>query len=393
MAVSVDTVYQRVLAIANKEQRGYLTPQEFNLFANQAQLEIFEQYFYDLNQFSRPHGNSTEYGDMLNILHEKMSVFNKTQQTNLTSTNTPAYAATFGSNITTNGDFSSGTTSWTAGGGTLGTIAAYDTGGLVGIQLKNDGDGNGATATQATTTQAGKLYKVAVTVNTTALNTSTANAAARAMMSFGGATSSQQVPPGQSSVTLVLYATAASASTNFVLQITAAGNTPADLAVFSNASVQEVTGRKLNITTLEEIYRLGALMYTDSNGRFVEMQRVLPNELLYINSSPLTKPDEKSPVYVQNSIKQLSIYPSTLASGNVAANFIVKPSKVVWAYNVVSEKAVFDGPNASNFDLHASEEVTLVNKILELAGVAMQKQDIQGFATGKDNKELQQEKS
>ena len=45
MAVSVDTVYQRVLAILNKEQRGYVTPQEFNLFANQAQSDIFEQYF------------------------------------------------------------------------------------------------------------------------------------------------------------------------------------------------------------------------------------------------------------------------------------------------------------------------------------------------------------
>ena len=45
MAVSVDTVYQRVLAILNKEQRGYVTPQEFNLFANQAQMDIFEQYF------------------------------------------------------------------------------------------------------------------------------------------------------------------------------------------------------------------------------------------------------------------------------------------------------------------------------------------------------------
>jgi hypothetical protein len=49
MAVSVDTVYQRVLALANKEQRGYITPQEFNLFANQAQFEIFEQYFYDVD--------------------------------------------------------------------------------------------------------------------------------------------------------------------------------------------------------------------------------------------------------------------------------------------------------------------------------------------------------
>ena len=53
MAISVDTVYQRVLALANKEQRGYITPQEFNLLANQAQQEIFEQYFYDLNQRGR----------------------------------------------------------------------------------------------------------------------------------------------------------------------------------------------------------------------------------------------------------------------------------------------------------------------------------------------------
>ena len=49
--VNIDTVYQRVLAIANKEQRGYITPQEFNLFANQSQMDIFEQYFYDINQF------------------------------------------------------------------------------------------------------------------------------------------------------------------------------------------------------------------------------------------------------------------------------------------------------------------------------------------------------
>ena len=77
MAVSVNRVYQKVLAILNKEQRGYLTPQEFNLFANQAQMDIFEQYFYDINQFSRMHGNDTEYSDMLNILNEKISVFEK----------------------------------------------------------------------------------------------------------------------------------------------------------------------------------------------------------------------------------------------------------------------------------------------------------------------------
>lgn len=75
MAVSVDTVYQRVLAILNKEQRGYVTPQEFNLFANQAQLDIFEQYFYDINQFGRIPGNDTEFSDMLNVLNEKINIF------------------------------------------------------------------------------------------------------------------------------------------------------------------------------------------------------------------------------------------------------------------------------------------------------------------------------
>jgi len=73
--VNIDTVHQRVLAIANKEQRGYITPQEFNLYANQAQMDIFEQYFYDLNQFARVPGNSTEYSDMMNIIEEKINIF------------------------------------------------------------------------------------------------------------------------------------------------------------------------------------------------------------------------------------------------------------------------------------------------------------------------------
>ena len=77
MAVNVDTVYQRVLTLANKEQRGYVTPQEFNLLANQAQLDIFEQYFYDINQFSRVPGNDTEHADIVALLNEKIDHFEK----------------------------------------------------------------------------------------------------------------------------------------------------------------------------------------------------------------------------------------------------------------------------------------------------------------------------
>jgi len=73
--ISVNQVYQTVLAVANKEQRGYITPQEFNLFAEQAQMDIFQQYFYDLNQFRRNPGNNTVVGDVDDILEEKIDRF------------------------------------------------------------------------------------------------------------------------------------------------------------------------------------------------------------------------------------------------------------------------------------------------------------------------------
>ena len=75
MAIGIDRVYQKVLAIANKEQRGYITPQEFNLYADQAQKDIFEQYFYDINQFEKRKGNDTEYSDMLDVIDQKLTQF------------------------------------------------------------------------------------------------------------------------------------------------------------------------------------------------------------------------------------------------------------------------------------------------------------------------------
>jgi len=90
MAVSIDTVYQRVLTLANKEQRGYITPQEFNLLANQAQMEIFEQYFYDIKQFNRMPGNAQEFADPLTVLYEKIGEFDVDEDDMWMAANMPA---------------------------------------------------------------------------------------------------------------------------------------------------------------------------------------------------------------------------------------------------------------------------------------------------------------
>ena len=79
MAVSVDTVYKTVLYILNKEQRGYITPDEFNKLGTQVQLEIFESYFESLNQQLRVGGNSSDYADRVKKLEEKIDRFFTTE--------------------------------------------------------------------------------------------------------------------------------------------------------------------------------------------------------------------------------------------------------------------------------------------------------------------------
>jgi len=81
--INVNTVYQTVLFILNKEQRGYMTPAEFNSLATQVQLEIFDKYFEDLNLFLRQMGNESEYANRVKTVEEKISIFEeqKTLQT------------------------------------------------------------------------------------------------------------------------------------------------------------------------------------------------------------------------------------------------------------------------------------------------------------------------
>ena len=45
----INEVRNTVLAIANKNNYGYISPSDFNLYAAQAQMDMFEDYFYQYN--------------------------------------------------------------------------------------------------------------------------------------------------------------------------------------------------------------------------------------------------------------------------------------------------------------------------------------------------------
>ena len=75
MAVNVNDVYQTVLLILNKEQRGYMTPEEFNKVASQVQLEIYNKTFEDYNQLIRQRQPSTGTADRIQDLENKLAPF------------------------------------------------------------------------------------------------------------------------------------------------------------------------------------------------------------------------------------------------------------------------------------------------------------------------------
>ena len=76
--VNVNTVYQTVLLILNQQQRGYITPDEFNKAGTQAQLTIFEGYASDLNQQYRLSQNDTEYSNRIKNIEQKLQFFQRT---------------------------------------------------------------------------------------------------------------------------------------------------------------------------------------------------------------------------------------------------------------------------------------------------------------------------
>jgi hypothetical protein len=88
MAISVDKVYRKVLAILNKESRGFLTPDEFNRIGSQVQLDLLDKAFHDYNRaVSRETvGRGAQgYGDIPKKIQDRIDPFYTTSAITLTS--------------------------------------------------------------------------------------------------------------------------------------------------------------------------------------------------------------------------------------------------------------------------------------------------------------------
>lgn len=76
----INSVRNTVMSILNKDNNGYITPEEFNSFAKQAQLEIFNQYFVDFKNSKLEDFKGMEssgYSDITKQLDQTIDYFSK----------------------------------------------------------------------------------------------------------------------------------------------------------------------------------------------------------------------------------------------------------------------------------------------------------------------------
>jgi len=76
--VSINQVRNVVMFLLNKQNRGYIGVDEFNSFCQLAQMDIFEDLFYQYNQFINKENSrktGTEYANLPKNLREQIDVF------------------------------------------------------------------------------------------------------------------------------------------------------------------------------------------------------------------------------------------------------------------------------------------------------------------------------
>ena len=88
MAINVNKVYKSALSILNKEQRGFVTPDEFNKYATEAQLMLLDMSFTEYNTLSNLDAamrTNLGYADMPSKIKEKIDQFYKADTINFTA--------------------------------------------------------------------------------------------------------------------------------------------------------------------------------------------------------------------------------------------------------------------------------------------------------------------
>lgn len=78
--ISINRCRNTVLYLLEKNNRGFITPMAFDSFCNLAQMDLFENLFYQYNKWiinQTKHLTNTEYGDIPKNIQEQIDAFSE----------------------------------------------------------------------------------------------------------------------------------------------------------------------------------------------------------------------------------------------------------------------------------------------------------------------------
>ena len=383
MAINVNTVYTTVLSILNKEQRGYITPDEFNKLATQVQLEIFENYFEDYNQLLRIPQTDTEYVNRQRNYNTAISIFKQFG----TTTSVPV-GLVRSLSITNAGSGYSGATNRTTTDVSAGSGLTVDIETVVpGFSVINAGQNYTNGVNLATTTGSGgtgltvNINSVGVSGNITGITinqpgTGYANGNEILTIVQAGQTGTQ--------CTIKLSSPSIGAIQNISVNNGGSGYSVGDvIGVTGPGSLATATVSSINTSLYflppSNTHRIGTVIFKDK-----EIQRVDRNELLYLNLSPITKPSETFPIYTyeQSTIgtsgndtgqQHIYVYPESITTASdVTVSYIRKPNNVVWGFTTGTlGQYIYNKPLSTQFELSNIEQTEVILRILAYAGVVI----------------------
>ena len=336
----INSVRQTVMSILNKNNYGYISPSDFNLYAKQAQLDLFEDYFYQYNyQLNKENKrmSGTGYADITKGLEEvidSFSSYNPLQQ--FDPANKGIYASEYiaPSLVTTGDEYY-----------LLNKLLVYST-------LRKNGTTNSILSSG--------LWLVDTTQDFNALG----------------------VQVGDHVVTIVNN-------------------------VETAAIVLSVSTNGQAIQTTEPIFIVAGQEYSIFDGSKVkEAEQVNNSKITMLNNSILTKPTLQYPAYTERSgsvsgslsgFDILSMYPNNQINtlGQVMCQYIRFPFAPKWTYlSLTNGEPSFDPtqPDYQDFELPNDDEVNLVNKILQYAGMSIREIAATQFGQAEEQESVAEEK-
>ena len=97
----------------------------------------------------------------------------------------------------------------------------------------------------------------------------------------------------------------------------------------------------------------------------------------YINGNPLTEPSINRSIFVREDDNNITIYPAPTTETSFEVTYYKQLTAPNWGYVVVNNKALYNSNESTDFQLHISEEESLVSRILILAGTTIKQPDLQ----------------